>query len=71
MDRGAVEKRKDASATLIQFNDARSQRQPEIVGFARRELDQLLRLCSMMVAANEAATMPPILADRAVFSVYP
>lgn len=71
MDRGASGDGEDASATLIQFNDVRSQRQPAIVGFVRRELDQLLRLYGMMVAANEWRDYAiDHLPDRAVFSVY-
>lgn len=71
MDRGAGGDGDDASATLIQFNDARGQRQPAIVGFVRRELDQILRLYGMMVAANEWRDYAiDHLPDRAVFSVY-
>lgn len=71
MDRGAGGEDDDGSAILIRLNDVRQGRQPTIVGFVRRELDQLLRLYGMMVAANEWRDYAiDHLQDRAVFSVY-
>lgn len=71
MDRGAGGEDDDSSEILIRLNDVRQGRQPTIVGFMRRELDQLLRLYGMMVAANEWRDYAiDHLSDRAVFSVY-
>lgn len=71
MDRSAGGEDDDGSALLIRLNDVRQGRQPTIVGFVRRELDQLLRLYGIMVAANEWRDYAiDHLSDRAVFSVY-
>lgn len=71
MDRGAGGEDDDGSAVLIRLNDVRQERQPVIVGFQRREFEQLLRLYGMMVAANEWRDYAiDHLSDRAVFSVY-
>ncbi|HMQ58031.1 MAG TPA: DUF2794 domain-containing protein [Rhizobiaceae bacterium] len=56
---------------LIPFSEARQARDIEQVTFNRRELDQLLRLYSMMVGAGEWRDYAmDFLKDRAVFSVY-
>ena len=56
---------------LIPFTEARQARSAEPVTFNRRELDQLLRLYSMMVGAGEWRDYAmDFLKDRAVFSVY-
>lgn len=71
MDRSAGGEDDDSSAVLIQLNDVRQGRQAAIVGFHRREFEQLLRLYGMMVAANEWRDYAiDHLSDRAVFSVY-
>ncbi|EBW2353172.1 DUF2794 domain-containing protein [Salmonella enterica subsp. enterica] len=71
MDRGIGGEDDDGSATLIRLSEVRQDRQPAIVGFVRRELDQLLRLYGVMVAANEWRDYAiDHLPDRAMFSVY-
>lgn len=71
MDRSGVEEGGDETAILIPFQTARPERRTQIVGFERRELDQLLRLYGRMVAANEWRDYAlDHLADRAVFSVF-
>lgn len=71
MDRGGSGEDEDGSAVLIRLNDVRQGQQAPMAGFVRRELEQILHLYGMMVAANEwrdyAIDHTP---DRAVFSVY-
>lgn len=71
MDRAESGDNDDSSAMLVRLSDVRQGRQPTIVGFARRELEQILHLYGMMVAANEWRDYAiDHLSDRAVFSVY-
>lgn len=71
MDRSASGDDDDSSAILIRLHDIRKERQPAIIGFDRRELDRILRIYGMMVAANEWRDYAiDHLSDRAVFSVY-
>ena len=71
MDRAESGDNDDSSAMLVRLSDVRQGRQPPIVGFARRELEQILHLYGMMVAANEWRDYAiDHLSDRAVFSVY-
>ena len=71
MDRAESGDNDDSSAMLVRLSDVRQGRQPTIVGFARRELEQILHLYGMMVAANEWRDYAiDHLSDRAVVSVY-
>lgn len=59
------------SATLIPLAEARRARQDVPVTFNRQELDQILRLYSRMVAANEWRDYAiDHMRDQAVFSVF-
>ncbi|HTV68046.1 MAG TPA: DUF2794 domain-containing protein [Rhizobiaceae bacterium] len=61
----------DASAILIPLHEVKRERQNLMVGFDRRELEQILRLYGRMVAANEWRDYAiDHLRDRAVFSVF-
>jgi hypothetical protein len=71
MDRGVSGEDDDSSAILIRLRDVREGRQQATVGFMRRELELILRLYGMMVAANEWRDYAiDHTQDRAVFSVY-
>ncbi len=62
---------KDASTKLVQLNEARRDRFEPPVTFHRRELDQILRVYGMMVAAGEWRDYAiDHLKDQAVFSVF-
>lgn len=70
-DRGAGAEDGETSAVLIPLHQARTDHQGLPVAFDRRELDQILRLYSRMVAANEWRDYAiDHLSDRAVFSVF-
>ena len=70
-DRGAGAEDGETSAILIPLHQARREHQGLPVAFDRRELDQILRLYSRMVAANEWRDYAiDHLSDRAVFSVF-
>lgn len=70
-DRGAGAEDGETSAVLIPLHQARKEPPGLPVAFDRRELDQILRLYSRMVAANEWRDYAiDHLSDRAVFSVF-
>ena len=59
------------SDNVVELHSARKQRQPEIVAFNRRELDQILRIYGFKVADGEWRDYAiDMLRDRAVFSVF-
>ncbi|WP_367717052.1 DUF2794 domain-containing protein [Nitratireductor sp. GISD-1A_MAKvit] len=61
----------DGSGILIPLHEARRERAHIPVTFERRELDQLLRMYGLMVAAGEWRDYAiDHLRDRAVFSVF-
>ncbi|MBS9722269.1 DUF2794 domain-containing protein [Tianweitania sp. BSSL-BM11] len=69
MDSGS--ENKEHSATLIPLAEARNARLDIPVTFNRQELDQILRIYSRMVAANEWRDYAiDHLKDQAVFSVF-
>lgn len=71
VERSACKEDRDESAILIPFHDVRRERSDMPVSFDRRELDQILRVYSRMVAANEWRDYAiDQLRDRAVFSVF-
>lgn len=71
VDRGYGAEDRDESAILIPLHEARRQRLDLPVTFDRRELDDILRLYSRMVAAGEWRDYAiDHLPDRAVFSVF-
>jgi len=62
---------KEGSFTLIPLHEARRQREELPVTFHRRELDQILRVYSIMVGAGEWRDYAiDHLRDRAVFSIF-
>lgn len=70
-DGSAVAEGKDDSSILVPLSDARRERYELPVTFNRRELDQILRVYGMMVAAGEWRDYAiDHLRDQAVFSVF-
>lgn len=70
-DHGAGAEGRDDSAILIPLHEARRERSELPVTFNRRELDMILRIYGMMVAAGEWRDYAiDHLKDRAVFSVF-
>lgn len=71
MDDGGPPPYQGDDSSLIALSDARKRRDITPVAFHRTELDRILRIYSIMVAANEwrdyAIDHMP---DRAIFSVY-
>ncbi|SFI52735.1 DUF2794 domain-containing protein [Aerobium aerolatum] len=62
---------KDGSGIVIALHEARRQQDDLPVTFHRRELDEILRVYSMMVGASEWRDYAiDHLKDRAVFSVF-
>ncbi len=71
IDRSGGAEDRDESGILIPFHEARRQRLDIPVSFDRRELDQILKVYSRMVASNEWRDYAiDHLRDRAVFSVF-
>jgi hypothetical protein len=70
-DGGAAAEGKDDSSIPIPLSEARRERYDLPVTFNRRELDQILRVYGMMVAAGEWRDYAiDHLRDQAVFSVF-
>ena len=70
-DGSAAAEGKDDSSILIPLSEARRERYDLPVTFNRRELDQILRVYGMMVAAGEWRDYAiDHLRDQAVFSVF-
>jgi len=70
-DRGGGMEGREDSGILIPLSEARRARLDVPVTFDRRELDQILRVYGLMVAAGEWRDYAiDHLKDRAVFSVY-
>ena len=70
-DHGMGTEDKEDSGILIPLHEARRQREDVPVTFHRRELDQILKIYSLMVGAGEWRDYAiDHLRDRAVFSVF-
>lgn len=70
-DGGTVAEGKDDSSILVPLSEARRERYDLPVTFNRRELDQILRVYGIMVAAGEWRDYAiDHLRDQAVFSVF-
>lgn len=70
-DHGTGGEGREDSAILIPLHEARRERDNLPVTFHRRELDQILKVYSIMVAAGEWRDYAiDHLRDRAVFSVF-
>ena len=70
-DHGTAGEGKDESGILVPLHEARRQREELPVTFHRRELDQILKIYSLMVGAGEWRDYAiDHLRDRAVFSIF-
>lgn len=70
-DHGTGGEGKDESAILVPLHEVRKQREELPVTFHRRELDQILKIYSIMVGAGEWRDYAiDHLRDRAVFSIF-